>query len=80
MLRWATEIGRVDVLHETSIMSQYQAIPREGHLKQVLHIFAFLKKKPQLTLYMDPLMPKMHYSLFKIDPEELKEYYQDAEE
>jgi hypothetical protein len=27
MLRWATEIGRVDVLHETSLMSQYQASP-----------------------------------------------------
>ena len=27
IIRWATEIGRVDVLHEVSILSQYQAIP-----------------------------------------------------
>jgi hypothetical protein len=31
MLRWATEIGQVDILHEVSILSQYQASPREGH-------------------------------------------------
>ena len=41
MLRWATEIGRVDVLHEVAILSQYQASPREGHLEQLLHIWAF---------------------------------------
>ena len=80
MLRWATEIGCVDVLHETSLMSQYQVIPQEGHLKQVLHIFAFLKKKPKFTLYMDILLPRMEYSFFKIDPEEFKEYYRYAEE
>jgi hypothetical protein len=45
-----------------------------------LHIFAFLKKKPKLTLYMDPSLPRMDYSLFQTDPEEFKEYYRDAEE
>eukprot|EP00980_Cylindrotheca_fusiformis_P014195 scaffold3727_cov54-Cylindrotheca_fusiformis.AAC.1 len=39
ILRWATELGRVDVLHEVSILSQYQAGPREGHLEQALRIF-----------------------------------------
>ena len=28
MLRWATELGRTDILHEVSIISQYQAAPR----------------------------------------------------
>lgn len=27
MLRWATELGRVDILQEISILSQYQASP-----------------------------------------------------
>ena len=31
-LRWATEIGRVDISHEVSILSQYQTSPREGHM------------------------------------------------
>ena len=41
VLRWATEIGRVDILLEVSLLSQYQASPREGHLEQLLHIFAY---------------------------------------
>eukprot|EP00980_Cylindrotheca_fusiformis_P022162 scaffold9066_cov80-Cylindrotheca_fusiformis.AAC.1 len=55
ILRWATELGRVDVLHEVSILSQYQAGPREGHLEQALRIFGFLKKHPKLTLLKIPL-------------------------
>ena len=57
MLRWATELGRVDVLHEVLLLSQYQASPRQGHLEQALHIFAYLDKKPKLTLYMSPNSP-----------------------
>ena len=44
VLRWATEIGRVDILLEVSLLSQYQANPREGHLEQLLHTFGFLRK------------------------------------
>ena len=31
-LRWAIEIGRVDILLEVSLLSQHIALPREGHL------------------------------------------------
>ena len=53
-LRWAIEIGIVDIEHEVSVLSSYQAAPRDGHLQQILHIFYFLKKKLKLTLYFDP--------------------------
>ena len=33
ILRWAIELGRFDILLEVSLMSQYQANPREGHLE-----------------------------------------------
>ena len=49
ILRWATEIGRVDILFEVSLLSQYQASPREGHLSQLLHIFAFLRPNSSKT-------------------------------
>lgn len=75
MLRWATEVGRVDILHEVSILSQYQAMPREGHLEQLLHIFAYMKNKPKVTLYMDPALPNIDYSKFKSSKEDFKEYY-----
>ena len=59
MLRWAIEIGRVDIHTEVSLLSSYQAAPREGHLEQLLRIVAFLKRKPKLTLYFDPKEAKL---------------------
>ena len=53
-LRWLIEIGRVDIGHEISVISSNQDAPHDGHLQQILHIFAFLKKNPKLTLYFDP--------------------------
>ena len=32
-LRWAIELGRLDILLETSLLSSHLAIPREGHLE-----------------------------------------------
>ena len=78
ILRWATEIGRVDILHEVSILSAYQASPRVGHLNQLLHIFAYLNRKPKLTLYFDPDLPHIDYSIFQTDHDDFKEYYRDA--
>ena len=80
ILRWATELGRADILHEVSILSQYQACPREGHLKELLHIFGYLKKRPKLSVYMDPSLPNIDYSDFKTNPADFKEYYRDAYE
>jgi len=39
MLRWMCELGRIDILCETSILSQYLARPRIGHLAQAISIF-----------------------------------------
>lgn len=80
MLRWATEIGRVDILHEVSILSQYQTSPREGHMNQALHIISYLKKNPKLTLYFNPELPRLDTSIFKSDREAFLEIYRDAEE
>lgn len=80
MLRWATEIGRVDVLFETSLLSQYQAAPREGHLEQALHIFSYLKHRPKLTLYFDPTIPNIDYGQFQTTRADFAEHYRDAEE
>ena len=59
MMRWAIEIGRVDINMELSLLSSYQAAPRLGHLEQLLYIVAFLRKKPKLTLYFDPSLPRI---------------------
>jgi hypothetical protein len=57
VLRWIVELGRVDICLECSMMSSYLALPREGHLKQVLHIFAHLKKYHNTELVFDPSDP-----------------------
>jgi hypothetical protein len=64
-LRWAVEIGRVDILLEVSLMSQYLAMPREGHLEQVLHIMGFLKQNKKLRLMFDASYPVVKESWFK---------------
>lgn len=65
ILRWATEIGRVDIPLEVSLLSQYQACPREGYLEHALRIFAFLDTHPKLTLYYDWRLPNANYSCTK---------------
>ncbi len=84
ILQWAAvEIGRVDILTEiSSMLSSYQqAAPRQGHLDQLYHIFAYLKKKPKLTLYFDPQEPHIDPRWFEGDAEEIfKEQYCDARE
>ena len=79
MLRWSVEIGRIDILKELSMLSSYQAAPRQGHLEQIYHIFAYLKKKPKLTLYFDPQEPDIDPRWFEGDSQEtFREQYRDA--
>ena len=54
VLRWLCELGRIDILHEVSILSQYLAEPRIGHLKQVLNIFYYLKYHNRSWMVLDP--------------------------
>jgi hypothetical protein len=47
VLRWTVELGRIDILMEVSMLWSHLALPREGHLQQVYHTFAFIKNKPK---------------------------------
>lgn len=77
-LRWAVEIGRVDILLEVSVMSKYLAMPREGHLEQVLHIMGYLKCHKKLRLMFDSSCPKVDERWFTTY--DWEEFYRDAEE
>jgi hypothetical protein len=44
VLRWICKLGQIDILHDVAVLLRFLATPREGHLEQCLHIFAFLKK------------------------------------
>ena len=58
-LRWAVEIGRVDILLEVALMSKHLALPREGHLEQVLNIMGYLKSHKKMRLLYDCGYPKV---------------------
>jgi hypothetical protein len=78
VLRWAVELGRLDILLEVSLMSSYLAAPREGHLEQVFHIFGYLKKVPKRRIAFDPDYPQIDESRFK--KYDWSDFYRDAEE
>jgi hypothetical protein len=65
VLRWACELGRIDILVSVSMLSRYLAAPREGHLQQVFHIFGYLKSHDKSTLVFDDTEPDFASSHFK---------------
>ena len=79
ILRWAVELGRVDIQVEVAIMSQYQASPRQGHLEALYLIFHFLWKNPRKRLVMDPCYPDVDKSAFN-GAADWKEFYGDVKE
>lgn len=65
VLRWIVELGRVDICLECSIMSSQIALPRVGHLEQVLHIFGYLKNHHNAELVFDPTPPEIDHDSFR---------------
>ena len=54
ILRWAIELGRIDIGCEVSMLSSHLALPRQGHLQQAIHVFGYLKLHPKKSLYFNP--------------------------
>ena len=80
ILRWAVELGQLDVFHELSQLSQHQALPREGHLEALYHMFAYLKQSGgrKKRVVFDSEAPELDLShLIKAD---WGDFYPDAYE
>ena len=43
VLRWAIELGRIDIMTEVIVLSHHQYQPREIYLAAVYHVFWYLK-------------------------------------
>ena len=65
ILRWIVELGRVDICCEVSMMSSHLALPRVGHLKEVYHIFGYLRKRHNAEMVFDPTVPEIDQSQFE---------------
>lgn len=74
MLRWATELGRVDILFEVARLSSFNAFPRRGHLLAVYKIFSYLCKHERSALVFDPRVPNLQADFVK---REWSEFYPD---
>ena len=79
ILRWAIELGRIDIMIEVSMLSVHLANPRVGHLEQAIHIFAYLKTVPKKTLAFDPRHPVYDESQFPAKAD-WHDFYRDAKE
>ena len=72
------ELVRIDIYCEVSMMSSHLALPREGHLSQVFHIFAYLKKHHNSALVFEPSYPNVNIDTFP--KHDCKKFYGDVKE
>ena len=59
------ELGRIDIITEVSELSSFLAMPREGHLDAVFHIFNYLEKRHNARVVFDPSYPTIDMTSFK---------------
>ena len=59
ILRWILELCRFDICLEVSLVYSHLALPREGRLDKLFHIFAYLKWKHRDRMVFDPTYPSI---------------------
>ena len=78
VLRWATELGHIDILHEVCKLSSYNAQPREGHLEAIYQVFVYLKKHENSRIVFDRDHVIVPDTMF--NEADWNDFYPDAEE
>ena len=64
ILWWIVELGRIHIETEVSLLASHVALPRKGHLQTVFHIYAYLKKRHNSRLALDPSYPEIDMRVF----------------
>jgi hypothetical protein len=76
---WIIVLGRFDIAYDTSAMSRFNMIRREGHLKAVNRILSYLKTFPKGRVIIDTSYPD--HSVYPVeDHSNWMEFYPDASE
>ena len=78
ILRWAVELGRIDITTEVSMMALHNALPRVGHLEALYHMFSYLSKHDHSNLVFDDQDPNITDILFP--QQDWTEFYDDVNE
>ena len=68
------ELGQADIAVETSALASQMALPREGHMKVVLQMFAFLQQKHNSQMVFDPTVPVINGTCFTKEDWSASEY------
>ena len=84
--RWLCELGRLDILTETSMLSAFLAAPRLGHLHQAMYMYKYLEDHKRSKIVFDTTYVNINDD--HVVPEErasfrakyMKELYPDAVE
>ena len=76
ILRWATELGRVELTHSAATTAKFGATSREGHLRALFRIIAYCKKHITSMIVFD-FTPKDFEGL-TWDSVDWSEFYPDA--
>ena len=78
ILQWMVEIGRVDIITEVLTLASQMAMPREGHMDTVFHVFAYLNARHNSRMVFDPTYPSTDKTNFQEN--EWKRLYRDVKE
>ena len=78
MLQWAVSIGRFDIHCAVMTMGSFRAMPREGHLKILKKIFAYLNQHKEAFITFNTEIPD--YKKFKIESFDWYNVYEDSTE
>ena len=65
ILRWMVELGKIEMMPAVSMLASHLAMPIEGHLEAVFHIYAYLKQKYNSRLAFEPTYPSIDVSDYK---------------
>jgi hypothetical protein len=62
---WIIFLSRFDIAYDTSAMSRFNMLPREGHLKSVKRILSYLKTFPKKRVIIDTSYPD--HSIYHVE-------------
>jgi hypothetical protein len=73
--RWVIKLGCINIHHEVSLLSQYEANPGVGHLEALYHVFAYMKSHLVIGhVAFDPKTPVVDKLAFN-NGADWKEFY-----
>ena len=71
----------MDIITEVSQLALHMALPQEGHLDAIFHVFAYLKAKHNSRMVFDPTYADIPVEWFnKMNQSDWQHFYGNVEE